>query len=391
MDGAPSLDHLLKINENLRIRLEEAEETLQAIRHGEVDALLVSGPEGAQVFTLQSAEQPYRILIEQMQEGAVTLSREGTVLYCNLRFAQMLKIPHERILASEVTKLVVPEQAQRFINLMHHGVDQSARAEITLQTGDGKEMPTYITMSPLPAEVEGCICMIVTDLTEQESMRRTQELIEALNIRLRRAMTETHHRVKNSLQIMSALVDMHVLDNDDFIPTQTIRELNRQVRVLATVHDVLTEQSKEENAADAVSSKLLLTKLLSMLQEIAAPRPLKYTIDDSSLFERQPIALALIVNELVLNALKHGQGNVNVTFCRHGETALLEVCDDGDGLPDGFDPSTEASTGMALIGNLVSWDLQGSISYQNRTDRKGTRVTVRFPLASGRDAASYGG
>ncbi len=386
--GAPTLDHLQEINEKLRLRLEEAEETLRAIRHGEVDALLVSGPDGAQVFTLQSAEQPYRILIEQMQEGAVTLSREGTILYCNLRFAQMLRVPHEKLLASDVQKLVAPVQRERFTALMHQGAAHSTRAEITLQAGDGGEIPTYISMSPLPIEVEGCICMIVTDLTKQESMRRNQEVIEALNLRLRRAMTETHHRVKNSLQIMSALVDIHVMDNDDFIPTQTIRDMNRQVRVLATVHDLLTEHSKGDAGGGVVSSKLLLTKLLSMLQEISTPRPLKFAINDMPLFERQPIALALIVNELVLNALKHGQGLVNVNFCADGDTALLEVSDDGDGLSDGFDPESEASTGMALIGNLVSWDLQGAISYENRTDCRGTRVTVRFPLVIGQETGA---
>ena len=74
--------------EDLRMRLQEAEETLAAIRNGEVDSLIVNGPNGDQVFSLKGAEQPYRIFVEQMLEGAVTLTADGTILYCNRRFAE---------------------------------------------------------------------------------------------------------------------------------------------------------------------------------------------------------------------------------------------------------------------------------------------------------------
>src|ERR1700712_2576716 len=76
--------------EVLRTRLAEAEETLDAIRNGDVDALVVSSPSGEFVYTLENADRPYRVLIEQMQEGAVTLSDNGTILYCNERFATLV-------------------------------------------------------------------------------------------------------------------------------------------------------------------------------------------------------------------------------------------------------------------------------------------------------------
>ena len=69
--------------EALRIRLEEAEETLRAIRNNEVDALVIDGPQGQQIFTLQGAEQPYRILMETMSEGALSMTADGAILYCN--------------------------------------------------------------------------------------------------------------------------------------------------------------------------------------------------------------------------------------------------------------------------------------------------------------------
>ena len=75
---------------DLRRRLQEAEDTINAIREGHVEALVVSAPEGEQVFTLRSADQPYRLMVEQMREGALTVAADGTILYCNQRFAELI-------------------------------------------------------------------------------------------------------------------------------------------------------------------------------------------------------------------------------------------------------------------------------------------------------------
>jgi len=92
--------------EELRDRLREAEQTLSAIRNGEVDSLIVTGPHGDQVFSLKGAEQPYRIFVEQMQEGAVTLTHDGTILYANHRFAQMVKARLEKVIGSQLQSFI---------------------------------------------------------------------------------------------------------------------------------------------------------------------------------------------------------------------------------------------------------------------------------------------
>src|ERR1700754_3865575 len=86
----------------LEARLREAEETLDAIRNGDVDAVVVGGPSGQQVYKLENAALRYRVLIEQMQEGAVTLSEDGTVLYCNQRFATIVGTPREKVIGDVV-------------------------------------------------------------------------------------------------------------------------------------------------------------------------------------------------------------------------------------------------------------------------------------------------
>lgn len=82
-----SADELVQENDLLVTQLEEAQEILTAIRTGGVDALVVDGPNGEQVFTLESADYPYRTFVESMNEGAVTLAMDGTIVYCNRQFA----------------------------------------------------------------------------------------------------------------------------------------------------------------------------------------------------------------------------------------------------------------------------------------------------------------
>jgi len=84
---------LRRENAELRLRIEEAEETLRAIRCGEVDALVVESADGPRVYALDNVNQSYRTLVEAMSEGAACLNTEGAILYCNSRFAVMLGLP----------------------------------------------------------------------------------------------------------------------------------------------------------------------------------------------------------------------------------------------------------------------------------------------------------
>jgi PAS domain S-box-containing protein len=84
------------------------EEALAAIRNGEVDAIMVSGKKGEQVYSVSSAVTPYRTFIEEMSEGAITLTKEGTILYCNPRFAEIVQSPYESVIGSSLKRFITP-------------------------------------------------------------------------------------------------------------------------------------------------------------------------------------------------------------------------------------------------------------------------------------------
>jgi len=105
----------------LRTRLAEAEDMLRAIRHGEIDALVVEGGGGQQVYTLHSAEEPYRNLVEQMQEGAVVLTGRGDILYANARFAALVGEPLESVVGSRIDRFVDASDADDLKALLDAG------------------------------------------------------------------------------------------------------------------------------------------------------------------------------------------------------------------------------------------------------------------------------
>ncbi len=171
---AVSADDLVAENRALRARLEEAEETLRAIRGGEVDALLVATSEGDRIFTLQGAEHPYRVLVETMNEGAVTAAMDGTILYCNSRFAAMVKAPPETIIGSALPRYVAPEDRRTIEALMAHPDQTSRRGEVRLASCDGTSMPALFSFSPAAVEGLPGMCVIATDLSEQ---KRTEAIM----------------------------------------------------------------------------------------------------------------------------------------------------------------------------------------------------------------------
>jgi diguanylate cyclase (GGDEF)-like protein/PAS domain S-box-containing protein len=149
---------------HLHIRLREAEETLDAIRYGRVDALVVSKSDEEKIFTLQGAEHTYRMMVETMNEGVITLTPDGTILYCNQCFSDMLKIPLNQIVGKSLLTFVV----EKNISIVHRMLlgEEPRKAEIWLLDGDAAELPIFLSPKILKIQDEPTIIyMVAMDLT----------------------------------------------------------------------------------------------------------------------------------------------------------------------------------------------------------------------------------
>jgi len=182
----------------LEEKLNDCQETLEAIRRGDADALVVNASaDEHRVYTLQSADRPYQVLIEQMQEGAVTLGRDGTILYCNRRLSEMLGVPQQRIIGQPLHPFVLEADRARFNRLLDDAANGVARDELTIIASDGRQILIYLSLSVLhDAGGDSVLCGILTDLTEQKLHLRV--LAEA-NERLRQEIVE-RERVEDALR-----------------------------------------------------------------------------------------------------------------------------------------------------------------------------------------------
>ena len=158
----------------LRLRLAEAEAVLQSIRSGAVDAVMV----GDQVYTLTGAQEPYRLLAEQMSEGALTLSHEGFILYANKNFARLLQLPLEHVIGAKLGAFIRPEGLPNFEQLMEQAERGISSGDVVLQCADGSSVEVRLGLNTLNLGKEAVISAVVTDITERS--RRVQAKMRTL-------------------------------------------------------------------------------------------------------------------------------------------------------------------------------------------------------------------
>lgn len=181
-------------NENLRIKLTEAEETLEAIQSGAVDAVVINTEEGKQVFTLQGADYSYRELVETMNEGAVTIAPDHTVMYCNERIAEMLHTTFDKITGNKIDSFIYQDDLPLFISTINKALVEKNNTELRLQASDGEIIPVLLSCNPFSAESAG-IWLIFTDLTD---LKRVQQKLELFNESLEYLVKERTKELKKS-------------------------------------------------------------------------------------------------------------------------------------------------------------------------------------------------
>ncbi len=166
MPGKAAQRPLAEENDRLRARLEVLEETLRAIRSGDVDALVVETAGEDRVYTLKSADQTYRLMVEEMQKGAATLSEDGLVLYCNPFLAALLGVPVEAVLGARLSGFL-SEGASSLSGLLLAARVGVSRGELSFRRG-ATSVGTQVSLTLLPLVGAPVFCMIVTDLTERK-------------------------------------------------------------------------------------------------------------------------------------------------------------------------------------------------------------------------------
>lgn len=179
-------DEILEENERLRLRLEEAEAVVEAIRNGIVDAVVVHSTPGESVYTLEGADRPYRLLVEAMQQGVALVNPEGVLLYCNPGLANLFKMSVEKMVGATVDGFVAEGDRVLWTDMLRNVETASAKKQVRLRRQDGTTFPGALALSVLPLRK---FCLLVTDLSQQklyEELVVSKEALRDSEIRYRR-------------------------------------------------------------------------------------------------------------------------------------------------------------------------------------------------------------
>ena len=237
--------------EELQFRLTEAEETFRAIHEGEVDAIVVSGSKGEQIFSLPGADLTYRLIAETMNEGALTTTLEGRILFCNNQFSRLILTPPEQIVGRELAQFVAPALRAALPQLIEDASTCSSEGRLVLLAKGGYDVPVYAYLNVLGQPDDPSICIVVTDLTklensidlirqmeqQQEALRKVNEELAAVDEEIRIQNEELNTSRVKLERTQARYLNLFEMAPDGYIVTDsigTIQEVNRMaVRLFA--------------------------------------------------------------------------------------------------------------------------------------------------------------
>ena len=176
MSETKTYEELLKEFEELSAQLQEANETIHAIRTGQVDALVVQSEAGPQLYTLKGADHTYRVFIEKMREGAVTLNDDGLILYSNSQFANMVNLPLEKIIGLPINEFIPDQCKAAFKKITEQGWKSDSKGEIFLKNKDGKMIPFLLSITSIELDEGSALSIILTDLSHQKENEKQLQL-----------------------------------------------------------------------------------------------------------------------------------------------------------------------------------------------------------------------
>jgi signal transduction histidine kinase len=265
---------LLHEIEELKIRLFEANSIIEAIREGSIDALVLTKEGNPNVYSLETADYTYRILIEKMGEGALSISEEGLILYCNDYFSRLVNLPTNRIVGTYINSYV--DSAGQFHRLKNEVKNGPSKGEITLNI-NGKKLPIYLSLTSLKPMLDA-IGIVVTDLTEK---RKHEEAVAAYQYELELKVNELHKTNVNLEQFI------HVISHD----------IKQPLRKIATYSSELNT-NKSDGLSRAELSKLNVIsnsalRLNSLVDDLS-----KYAFSATPV-ETQDVDLGKVLKEVV--------------------------------------------------------------------------------------------
>jgi PAS domain S-box-containing protein len=394
----------------LRRRLEEAEETLHAIRSGAVDGFLIEDGEGGErVYTLESADRPYRLLVDSMAQGALVLSEDGTILFANGRFSDLVGTAHVELAGRHLSDFILDTERPALAEAMEQAKLGRGITEVSLKRGADDTVPVGVALSPVPLGNAPTMCAVVTDLTEQrqhEELRRAQAALKDADRRKDEFLATLAHELRNPLAPVSSAVHILRLKAPAIPEVQWAQEvIERQVEQMTRLVDDLLDLSRvTRNQIILRRAPVELATIIRSAVETSTPaidlagHRLNVEVPPSAvILDVDQMRISQVLANLLNNAAKYTNrgGTITVRAGMHGDHVVIDVEDTGVGIPQELLPRvfdmftqvdrslerTQTGLGIGLTLSKRLMEMHGGTIVVRSEPGKGSTFTVRLPPA----------
>jgi PAS domain S-box-containing protein len=374
---------------NLKSRLEETEETLRAIRQYMVDAFVITRANGTQVLTLSGADFPYRLMVESMNEGAVTLIPDGTIFYCNPRFSEMVDIDSEKLIGIRFQDLILLEHQKAFEELFTSTGRHGSRGEFCLKTAAGNCIPVQLSIYELDGDTKTGISILATDMTERV---QAEEKIRSLASQVTIAEQEERQRISQILhddlqQRLFAIKTQLAFLMNDMDQDKSVSSLQEQLRQIQRwLSDVIgiTRSLSVDLGPVIMQGEGLVEAILWLSAQMKDRYGLQVHLDTKHSLDQldgqMRVLLFQTIRELCFNVVKHaGTASVRISLEKIDQHGRITISDAGRG----FDVAAVMNDSKTAHGLLVIQDrlsLMGCTIEITSGPGKGTQIIIETPL-----------
>ena len=372
------------VDPNTRL-MDEAEETLRAIRDGAVDAFVVREPEGHRVYTLEGSDLPYSTLVERMQQGAAMLDAKCCIVYANLSLSELLGVSRDSLIGIPLTNFLPPEERSVCEKLLREAQSGSAEGEMHLRRADGSSMAVHFSMSLLSRD-KSATGVLVSDLTARkeqvELASRFQRMQDDERKRIARELHDSVGQLLAAIGMNIAVLQSQVHKLDDAGQravsenAMLVQEVSKEIRTIShLLHPPLLD------VAGLASALHWYVDGFSERSKIKVD--LKVPADFGRLPDDIEIAIFRIVQECLTNIHRHsGSNTATIALHQENDRLTVEVRDNGKGIPREKQRELLESgrTGIGFGGMRERLrQLDGSLEIKSEGD--GTTVIAKLKVA----------
>ena len=366
-----SISELNEELEETRRQLYEVNETIEAIRTGQVDGLVLRNGNEHQLFTLKTADHAYRVFIEKMTEGAVTLDREGIILYANSQFASMVGMPLSEVMGRSLKDFIDDAYKSCYEELFQCAWTSDCKGELEIFNKQ-KNVSVLLSITPLPLPHDVSLSIIITDLSAQKAtqkqleennteLERLNKNLEISNHDLQQFASVASHDLQEPVRKMLLFANQLKMDRQDSLNETDLKKIDRIIgsatRMRTLIADVLnySKLSANNKEFDAVDLHEVLNEILEDLEIVIEEKKAKVVVNELPIIEGNRGQLRQAFQNLISNALKFvktdkppvveikakqlAEKKFDSVESEDGRYCLIQVTDNGIGFDEKYIPN----------------------------------------------------